>query len=188
MRVQIIEQYDHGHIEEYICDQQGKYLVVAPHGGGIEPYTFVQATKLLELNNQCDFWGVRGMSNKNAYNRLHYSSNNIDLDRFEYLDSLDDNYDTCISFHGTRRDEFIVGGNSSESDRRNLIEMLSDNLPERYTYKVGKRSTELNGKHPKNIVNRRSNQNGIQLEQPFKARKDSWIKTVKTINEFLHNY
>lgn len=186
LRSNISIQNEKGHLKEFLIDQSGDYLIVAPHGGDLEPYTFSQAIKLAERSD-CDVWATDVMSRGNTFQNWHYSSNDIDVEKFTYLRDLEYNYDTVISFHGTKKNEIIIGGREDPNNRRELESLINDKLPDTDTV-IADGNTDLNGYHPENIVNRRSdNSQGIQLEQPFQTRSQNWETIVECVDTYLSN-
>jgi len=130
-------------------------VIVAPHGGAIEPGTSEVAKEV--ANNDLSlaiFEGIKPKGNK----RLHITSTNFDEPRcVELLQESD----TVVAIHGEGSDELSVflGGRDDNLDAK-LKEAL-----ERYGFTVKTHeNSDLHGLNEANICNRGRHGVGVQLE------------------------
>jgi phage replication-related protein YjqB (UPF0714/DUF867 family) len=130
-------------------------VMVAPHGGAIEPGTSEVAKEV--ANNDLSlaiFEGIKPKDNK----RLHITSTNFDEPRCVELVQKSN---TVVAFHGERSNELSVflGGRDDE-----LGAQLKAAL-ERYGYAVKTHGNpDLHGLNEANICNRGRHGVGVQLE------------------------
>lgn len=144
------------------CDRSSKIVIIAPHGGGIEPGTselseHIAGDKLSYFN----FKGVKNKSNKD----LHIKS-----ERYDELQarSLVKSSDVAVSIHGEEgNDEKVyIGGLNA-----NLISELTTVLLES-GFSVSKTlPARLAGKDPNNICNDCKSKEGVQIEISHGLRK-----------------
>jgi phage replication-related protein YjqB (UPF0714/DUF867 family) len=167
-------------------------VIVAPHGGAIEPGTSEVAKEV--ANNDLSlaiFEGIKPKGNK----RLHITSTNFDEPRCV---ELVQESDTVVAIHGEGSDELSVflGGRDDE-----LCVHLKAVL-ERYGYAVKTHGNpDLHGLAAENICNRGRHGTGVQLElssglrQTFfqsltdKGRKkstDELVRFAAAVRESLH--
>ena len=167
-------------------------VMVAPHGGAIEPGTSEVAKEV--ANNDLSlaiFEGIKPKDNK----RLHITSTNFDEPRCVELVQKSN---TVVAFHGERSNELSVflGGRDEE-----LGAQLKAAL-ERYGYAVKTHGNpDLHGLNEANICNRGRHGVGVQLElssglrQTFfqsltdKGRKkptDELVRFAAAVREGLH--
>jgi phage replication-related protein YjqB (UPF0714/DUF867 family) len=168
-------------------------IIVAPHGGAIEPGTSEVAKQV--ANNDLSlfiFEGIKPKDNK----RLHITSTNFDEPRCVELVQASD---TVVAIHGEGSDELSVflGGRDDE-----LCAQLKAVL-ERYGFTVKPHGNpDLHGLAIENICNRGRHGIGVQLElssglrQTFfqsltpKGRKnptDELVRFATAVREGLHN-
>jgi phage replication-related protein YjqB (UPF0714/DUF867 family) len=130
-------------------------VIVAPHGGDIEPGTSEVANEV--ANNDLSlaiFEGIKPRGNK----RLHITSTNFDEPRCV---KLVNESDTVVAIHGEGSNELSVflGGRDDE-----LCAQLKEAL-ERYGYTVKTHGNpDLHGLNESNICNRGRHGVGVQLE------------------------
>jgi len=169
-----------------------KAVIVAPHGGAIEPGTSEVAIEV--ANNDLSlaiFEGIKPKGNK----RLHITSTNFDEPRCV---ELVQESDTVVAIHGEGSNELSVflGGRDNE-----LCVRLKAVL-ERYGFTVKTHGNpDLHGLNEVNICNRGRHGAGVQLElssglrQTFfqsltdKGRKKSTVELVRfvaAVREGLH--
>ncbi len=168
-------------------------VIVAPHGGAIEPGTSEVAKEVANSDlSLAIFEGIRPKNNK----RLHITSTNFDEPRCV---ELVQESDTVVAIHGEGSAELSVFlGGRDGSLRAKLIAAL-----ERYGYAVKTHGNpDLHGLATENICNRGRHGAGIQLElssglrQTFfqsltdKGRKkptDELFRFAAAVREGLHN-
>lgn len=137
-------------------------VIVAPHGGAIEPGTSEVATEV--ANNDLSlaiFEGIKPRDNK----RLHITSTNFDEPRCVELVRESD---TVVAIHGEGSSELSVFLGGRDDD---LCEKLKKAL-ERYGYAVKTHGNpDLQGGATENICNRGRQSAGVQLELSSGLRK-----------------
>ena len=168
-------------------------VIVAPHGGAIEPGTSEVAREV--ANNDLSlaiFEGIKSKDNK----RLHITSTNFDEPRCVELVQVSD---TVVAIHGEGSNELSVflGGRDDElcAKLKSVLEWQG------YSVKTHENS-DLHGLNQANICNRGRHGIGIQLElssglrQTFfqsltdKGRKkptDELVRFAAAVREGLHN-
>jgi len=167
-------------------------VIVAPHGGAIEPGTSEVAKEV--ANNDLSiaiFEGIKSKGNKS----LHITSTNFDEPRFVEL--LEES-DTVVAIHGEGSNELSVflGG------RDDVLGVHLKSALERYGYAVKTHGNpDLHGLNEANICNRGRHGVGVQLElssglrQTFfqsltdKGRKkptDELFRFAAAVREGLH--
>jgi phage replication-related protein YjqB (UPF0714/DUF867 family) len=177
-----------GELIEYLSPevQNRKLVVIAPHGGHIEPGTDDQAEyvwkRLSQLfPDEVTLWMCEGFSNphaKDAHERWHITATEISERSFPKLELIfGSKFEYSIAFHGWLQDSICVGG-SKESADAGLIgeikEAISDALIAKGSNIVVEDADcpgEFNGDDPCNIANRLGVK-GIQIEQSRNARDD----------------
>jgi phage replication-related protein YjqB (UPF0714/DUF867 family) len=167
-------------------------VVVAPHGGAIEPGTSEVAKEVANSDlSLVIFEGIKSESNKH----LHITSTNFDEPRcVELVQSAD----TVVAIHGEGSSELIVflGGRDDEL-RVHLKAAL-----ERYGYAVKTHGNpDLHGLAAANICNRGRHGVGVQLElssglrqtffqsltdQGRKKPTDELVRFAAAVREGLH--
>lgn len=168
--------------------QNHKLIVLAPHGGNIEPWTDVEAEYVAkQFGDLASLWLCKGFSsrkpngesNEDASDRWHITSTQISEKSFPKLNTvMGDNptFDYSIAFHGTDENYICVGGNPNNPDddlKDEIKNAIKNALDERNAdievYVSPCPNGNLNGDKPENIVNRLGT-NGIQIEQCKIAR------------------
>jgi phage replication-related protein YjqB (UPF0714/DUF867 family) len=168
--------------------QNHKLVVIAPHGGNIEPGTDLEA-EYVANHFSCDrvsLWLCKGFSsktngqpNEDALERWHITSTKISEKSFPKLNTIIGNnpsFDYSIAFHGWTENSICVGGNPDNPDHElkcDIKAAIKNALKERNSdievhlspCPVG----QFNGDNPKNIVNCLGT-NAIQIEQCRDAR------------------
>lgn len=139
-------------------------LIMAPHGGKIEPGTSELAKAVASEDHSLFlFEGIR----KRPHNDLHVTSHKYDDE--EAIEIVSE-HAVVVAFHGRRdRDDpatVHVGG--LDAATRDAI--ISELALEGFNAAVG--CGELAGEHEKNICNRGSRSSGVQLEVPKSLRND----------------
>ncbi len=149
-------------------------VVIAPHGGGIEPHTDDQAERLAECLSAAgvSLWRCKGWGD--AFDRWHITSTDIDPASFPLLDSLmDRGFRNAVAFHGFRDDEVLIGGACSPALKRRVRDAIADAV-EGIVVRVARADERYGGDNPCNIVNRLTagGRGGLQIEQGLTIRRD----------------
>jgi phage replication-related protein YjqB (UPF0714/DUF867 family) len=147
-------------------------LIVAPHGGSIEPMTSEIARAVADVSAR-SFYLFLGRLPRNNWEAFHIDSTSFDEPEFERLVA---DTEVVVSFHGAERDRgrnIYVGGLHKEG-RELMIEELNAALQrfdivviDAATTKVAQSIAGLNGR---NLTNRGQTGRGIQLEFSDGAR------------------
>jgi phage replication-related protein YjqB (UPF0714/DUF867 family) len=167
--------------------QNRKLVVIAPHGGDIEPWTDNQAEYVWSHlpDDRVTLWMCKGFSTKNArdaHERWHITSTEISERSFPKLKTIfEPKFEYSIAFHGWKEDSICVGGNAESADA-GLIGEIKKAIKDALVIAGSNIDVEdsncpggFNGDDPCNIVNRLGT-NGIQIEQCIKAREDNKIR------------
>ena len=182
LRVGVAKMDSRGHLEEQLYDdgESDGLFVCAPHGGGIEPYTALQALALAERVPEATGWVARGLSRDDTFDHWHITSDDIDASNYELLPEVSDRtYEAAVSFHGTRRDTVIIGGLAPKDQRQAVADAIATVVDHPVT--LAGADDDLNGRGPTNIVNRWARDGGVQIEQPFTARTEKWNDVVEAV-------
>jgi phage replication-related protein YjqB (UPF0714/DUF867 family) len=170
--------------------QNHKLVVIAPHGGNIEPGTDLEAEYVANhfSSDVASLWLCKGFSsksngqsNKDALERWHITSTKISEKSFPKLNTIiGDNprFDYSIAFHGWTQNSICVGGNPDNPDhelkcdiKHEIKKALQEANSDIQVYMSPCPEGDFNGDRPENIVNRLGT-NSIQIEQCRKARDD----------------
>jgi phage replication-related protein YjqB (UPF0714/DUF867 family) len=150
--------------------RQAGLVVLAPHGGDIEPHTDEQAEHVAELL-QVSGWLCRGFRPR-ASRRWHITSDDIDPDAFPALQGIfGRGFAEAVSFHGFRPDgggpdEVVVGGGASARLKRRVARAIGCVVAgSAVTVRIAGAGDPLGGADPRNIVNRICRRGGVQIEQ-----------------------
>ena len=164
-------------------DQKHSLVVIAPHGGEIEPWTDKQAEYVRNhFSSECvSLWLCKGFSSKDdddAFERWHITSTELSEKSFPKLNTIfGHKFEYSIAFHGWTQDSICVGG-SRESADNGLIGEIKDAIKNALIAEGSNIDVKdsdcpegFNGDNPNNIVNRLGIK-GIQIEQCWKACDD----------------
>ena len=168
-------------------DDDGEHrglIVIAPHGGNIEPHTDEQAERVVfGLGGYgVSSWGCKGWKERRedgsggALECWHITSTEIDPSSFPGLGSvIDRGFAHAVAFHGFDESEILIGGTAPaplKEEIRCAIEAATSgsDIPVR----IAKPDDQFGGDDPCNIVNLLTvgGAGGIQIEQSLPARRD----------------
>ncbi|MGB8006527.1 MAG: poly-gamma-glutamate hydrolase family protein [Terriglobales bacterium] len=147
-------------------------LLVAPHGGGIEPMTSQITVAIAGVSCRA-YYLFEGLLQRRNWGMLHMDSTTFDEPEFV---ALVQEADYVITFHGAERDRTrtIYVGGLHEEGRRLVIEALKGDLNEYGITAVdATRSADaqtIAGVNPHNLTNRGRMGQGVQLEFSRGAR------------------
>lgn len=153
-----------------VKDTESKILVMAFHGGSIEPGTSELGSAIAE--GTFDFYTFKALKAgkldepSQTSSTLHLTSTRFDEPQLLKMTAVSD---FCIGLHGFKGKEadFCVGGANAEQ-RKVLVQKLSKAFPE---FKACELCCDpLNGVSAKNPINRCRHQ-GVQIEMSPKVRK-----------------
>lgn len=139
-----------------INDKKSKYVVIAIHGGGIEPFTTEIAKEF--AGDTFSFYSFVGRKNTEQENqRLHIES--TDFDEPQCCDLVYKSFKT-LSIHGKYGDEeFVMVGGLDNDIIGLIINALMVN-----NFNVYNAPDNVNGDSPKNICNKCISGKGVQIE------------------------
>jgi phage replication-related protein YjqB (UPF0714/DUF867 family) len=129
-------------------------VILAIHGGRIEAGTSEIARAIAD--ERWSFYDFRGKKRKNNRD-LHITSTRFDEPRALHLVA---HASRVVAVHGTKGDKPFVylGGRDEELLKQTRLHLLEASFP------VGATPGHLQGKAPKNIVNRGARGKGLQIE------------------------
>jgi phage replication-related protein YjqB (UPF0714/DUF867 family) len=175
--------------------QNRKLIVIAPHGGQIEPHTDEQAQFVQEHlpDDLVTLWMCKGFSHPaapeeehDAHNRWHITATEISERAFPKLRTIiEPKFEYAIAFHGWDDDSICVGGNAESIDA-GLVEEIKDAiknaLPQGSNIKVVATACGggFSGDDPCNIVNRLGVK-GVQIEQGLEIRRQHSDKIAQAV-------
>jgi phage replication-related protein YjqB (UPF0714/DUF867 family) len=155
-------------------------LVLAPHGGEIEPHTDEQAEHVRDLlaDVGVSCWRCKGWKpDGGAVARWHITSTDISAASFPKLATLvGREFRHAVSFHGfteDRRPDILVGGAAPDPLKRVMRAVIGIAVAGTgLTVEIAGVGDPLGGDEEANIVNRLTadKHNGIQIEQQPRAR------------------
>jgi len=137
-------------------DRGTRVLVMAPHGGLIEPYTSEIAESIADAD--FSFYSFAGIQRQRNHEELHISSHRFDEPRAIARAAA---ADLVFAVHGYRatRTEFVMPGGRHDATR----DRMSAELRER-GFRIEPAQAHLRGEHRSNICNRGALGAGVQLE------------------------
>ncbi len=150
-------------------------LIMAPHGGKIEPGTSELAKAVASEDHSLYlFEGIR----KRPHGDLHVTSHKYDDD--EAIEIVGE-HSIVVAFHGRgdRNDPATIHVGGLDTTCRDAI--INELSSKSFEAAVG--CGELAGKHKNNICNRGSRSIGVQLEIP-KTLRDDLLSTPDLLDKF----
>jgi phage replication-related protein YjqB (UPF0714/DUF867 family) len=165
------ETTETGHVTELLYDdgENDDTLVLALHGGDVEPGTAEQAVELASRLPDATCWARLGYDDGGAFEAWHPPSKQVGpADHPLLAEVADRRFATVLSLHGRADEEVVVGGRADSTARRTVRNRLGEVLPVPV-----RTATEgpYAGVHPENPVNRlAAGEGGVQLELAPSAR------------------
>ena len=154
-------------------------IVLAPHGGDIEPHTDAQAVRVAEslATYGVSAWLCKGFGlRRRGAAALHVTSVDIHPASFPALNAVvGRRFRYAVAFHGFRDDGVLVGGGAPfrlKAEVAAAIEGVAAGSG--IQVRIAGPDDVFNGDSPRNIVNRLTagGRGGIHLEQSRAARTD----------------
>ena len=147
---------------EYV-NRQSRILVMAPHGGWIEPYTSDLAR--LVAGNDFSFYNFQGLKSANN-ETLHLTSHRLDEPLALQAVSV---ATWVLAIHGERSPDksFVMVGGLWEGFQEKMADAFRDS-----GIRVKRPRQGLEGRHPRNICNRGLAEAGGQLELSEGLRRE----------------
>ena len=161
--------------------RQARLIVIAPHGGHIEPFTDRQAERVRSRLGvrRASAWRCKGFDDgEGAFDSWHITSTDINEASFPRLRSvISRGFAHAVAFHGLDEDEILVGGTAApplKEEIRCALERAT--APSSIRVRIAAPGEEFGGDDPCNVVNRLSagGEGGIQIEQSLVARANHW--------------
>jgi phage replication-related protein YjqB (UPF0714/DUF867 family) len=150
-------------------------VILAPHGGMVENYTDEQAERAYSQLDGKDrsCWRCKGWkTGGGAYDRWHITSTELHGNSFPYLGDLEPRgFDYGVAFHGYGESDIAVGGAADSGLLQDIADAIQTVVGVNYDVNVVT-SGPYAGTDPNNIVNRLTSNGGVQIEQPYSARRD----------------
>jgi len=177
---------------ERLDDKGTGLVVIAPHGGEIEPHTDQQAEHVASrlVAKAASLWRCKGWWNRNwqgnAFDHWHITSTEIHEASFPRLNSIiSRGFTYAVAFHGFHPSEILIGGGGSaeslKQDIKREIEgrIAGSDIPVR----IASPNERYGGDSLHNIVNRLTadGESGIQIEQSRQARSRYWQEIADAV-------
>jgi phage replication-related protein YjqB (UPF0714/DUF867 family) len=175
-----------GELVERLADGGGRLIAIAPHGGTIERFTDDQAeqVRVLLAAEGASSWLCRGWRpGSGAVERWHITSTDLAPGCFPQLHTIiGRGFTHAVAFHGSGGSQVLVGGGTASSTLQEAI-AAAIRLATGLTVRVATADDRLGGNDPRNVVNRLTagGVNGVQIEQPFAARRDHGPAIAKAV-------
>ena len=159
-------------------------IVIAPHGGDIEPHTDQQAERVASrlAAKVVSSWRCKGFKGDGSFDRWHITSTDIHEASFPRLDSvISRGFTYAVAFHGFNDPEIpfdiLIGGAAPYSLKQDIETAIKGAITSSdITVHIASPDEKFGGDSLKNIVNRLTagGANGIQIEQSPRARASHW--------------
>ncbi len=152
-----------------------RLVVLAPHGGGVEPQTDEQAERLAD-KLRVSSWICKGWSaGGGAFDRWHIRSTDLHPRSFPGLAGVARRrFDYAVAFHGMDVGGVLIGGGGPRWLKHELAEAIRAVVDARVEVGVASPDDVYDGDSPDNIVNWMTERGtgGIQIEQSRDVRLD----------------
>lgn len=165
-------------------------LILAPHGGQLEPPTDQQALRVAERigRGKAATWrclGFHPRGGKAAFDRWHITSTDISEASYPLLAKVGARrFRYAVSFHGMAEDRVLVGGSAPSALRVEVRDAIRRKLDGTgVVVDIALPGDANGGKDPRNIVNRYAENGGVQIEQSSRARREHWQAIADAVAE-----
>ena len=155
------------------------FVVIAPHGGSIEPGTDQQAelVQAMLAAKGASSWICKGYKpGGGAYTRWHITSTDLSPNSFPGLDQIADRgFTYAVTFHGQKANFVLVGGGAPKELRELIRDAIADAIEgSGIDVEVAEPGDSNAGFSAENIVNwmTADGLGGVQIEQCMEARKE----------------
>src|SRR5262249_36857756 len=159
-------------------------IVIAPHGGDIEPHTDQQAERVASrlAAKAVSSWWCKGFKGDGSFDRWHITSTDIHEASFPLLNSvISRGFTYAVAFHDFDDPEIpfdiLIGGAAPYSLKQEIETATKGAITgSDITVHIASPDEKFGGDSLKNIVNRLTagGANGIQIEQSPPARSNHW--------------
>jgi phage replication-related protein YjqB (UPF0714/DUF867 family) len=164
---------------------QAELIVVAPHGGRIEPHTDEQAERMAPhfSADRVSTWLCRGFGD--ASEAWHITSDDLNPVSFPLLGQVvGRGFANAVSFHGFTPPDVLVGGAAPEPFRAEIADAIrAATAGSGLVVRTATAGDPLGGDDVANVVNRltRDGRNGVQIEQSRRAREEHGAAIVDAV-------
>lgn len=162
-------------------------IVIAPHGGDIEPYTDEQAEHFgKQLSSKCvSVWVCKGFKEHGgAFDRWHITSTDVSEESFPKLKTvIGRHFEYAVAFHGWRRRSICIGGCMPDPLKQEIKMAIADAISGSSIDVATDGNgcpADFNGNDSENIVNRLGTI-GVQIEQSEETRKCYGIQIADAV-------
>src|SRR5438128_6619861 len=159
-------------------------VVIAPHGGDIEPHTDQQVERVASrlAAKGVSLWRCKGFKGEAAFARWHITSTDIHEASFPRLSSIiSRGFTHAVAFHGFDDPEIpfgiLIGGAAPYPYKQDIETAIKGAITgSDLTVHIASPDEKFGGDSLQNIVNRLTagGANGIQIEQSPRARSSHW--------------
>ncbi len=167
-------------VERTVVGDGSGLVILAPHGGGIEPRTDSQAEQVTSSLSGlgvsswiCKGWNQGG----GAFDRWHIRSTDLSPLSFPGLGYLTKRkYAYSVAFHGMDVGGVLIGGSGPEWLKQQIAFAIRAAVGNLLEIGVADPTDVYDGDSPDNLVNwvTEGGSGGIQIEQSRQARVDYW--------------
>jgi phage replication-related protein YjqB (UPF0714/DUF867 family) len=159
--------------------RRDELIVIAPHGGDIEPFTDRQAERVAFRLVGVTSWRCLGFQpGGSALRAWHITSVDIREESFPLLQKvMSRGFSHAVAFHGSSDPGILVGGAAPrilKEDIRDAVDCAISGS--KIDVRIAGPADRFDGDDPRNIVNRLTagGANGVQIEQSAAARARHW--------------
>jgi len=178
-----------GEFVERLTDDgiQAELIVVAPHGGRIEPHTDDQAAQVAShfLPDRVSTWLCRGYGDHSE--AWHITSGELNPISFPLLGQvIGREFRHAVSFHGFTPPDVLVGGAAPKALRKEIAAAIRvATAGTDLVVQVAEPGDPIGGDDAANIVNRltRDGDHGVQIEQTLRARREHGTAIANAVAE-----
>lgn len=183
---EILDNSGNGDYRIEFMEADSSVLILAPHGGKIEPHTSIIAKQI--AGEDFSFYLFEGTKQTHNFNNLHITSTNFDEPIcLKLLEAAD----TSVAIHGKQGagGKILIGGLNEE-----LANLIENSLKQAGFNSEVIRTGHLSGTNSKNICNRTKTGKGTQLEiekglrDQLKLDEELFIKFTTSIRDAIFKY
>lgn len=163
-----------GELVERLDEGDESLVAIAPHGGGMQPWTDEQAARVGELASATSWralgWGPSPEGG--AFRRWYVPSTQISPASYPKLAEIaDTEFDVAVDFGGVCQSGIEVGGSADESLRADVRDAINEALPSCAVEATV--PDDPDGTADSMLVNRLGDE-GIFVSQSYAARRAYW--------------
>lgn len=160
-------------------DRNPNILILAPHGGSIEPFTSQIAKEIAK--NDFNLYLFEGTKENSNFETLHITSTHFDEPKCIKLLKLSN---IAIAIHGRSGsgEKILIGGRA-----QNIVEKIAQSLRKSDFLVEIATSGELSGTSIDNICNKTSTNEGVQIEimRGLRNRLDENYKMLENFSKCI---